>query len=120
MPAYLGQFESRLLQYVVGSVSSYHLGLDPAMDAETERMRQCTSKLHVLYGEVVLPVDLTALYNRGLCAPEFVCEPGTDIKGVRSVFYALLHRMVLKIEEHPVVTRFFTFSECCWCLLRMK
>ena len=82
-------------------------------DMESAKSRQ-------LYGGQVLPEDLCEILNGSLGDMECICLNGTNRMHVANALYLVLHRLVLKAEEHPIVSRFFTFTHCCFSLLRMK
>ena len=72
-----------------------------------------------LYGPNVLPEDLVDFYNYSILEMKHVSSSET-LEQARGAVFALLHRYVIQIEDHPTTTRFWTFSSCVCCLLRMK
>ena len=112
MPAFLDQFEHALLKYVADAVE--------IVEAVDLADKQHADNLATLYGSAVLPKRVLDVYNSGFRKPRHYCPAGSDIRAVRSLFFDVLNREILRIDEHPVCNRMFTFTECCWAILRMK
>ena len=109
VPAYLGEFEASLRQYVLNTVALRHDGDSPEiLQRQVQR-----SKLLDLYGDLVVPPDLARLYNVDLARPDYACAVGTDVRAARAQFHAALSRHVLFIEERPVVSVSLRFPASC-------
>lgn len=61
-----------------------------------------------------------ALRNRDLSKMGQVAPEWADKRALRKNMFDVLVRLVLVVEEKPVVTRFFLFAPCAFALLRMK
>ena len=115
MPSCLFQFEAALRNYVVSNVTLCH----DVDSHEAATFQQEANKLFALYGDGVLPPDLRKMYNRNLKKPEHLVSDTRTIEEIRAAFYDVLYRRRFIIDETPVVTRMFTFTDCCWALLRL-
>ncbi|CAE7261612.1 unnamed protein product [Symbiodinium microadriaticum] len=82
--------------------------------------RQEALDLRSLYGEHVLPDDLLRFFNYRLSDRTHVADADMSIEHVRSEAFRLLQKHILKVEEKPVVTRFFLFGPCVNLLLTLK
>ncbi len=69
--------------------------------------------LRQLYTSHVIPDEMMLLWNNGLDCMSHVVGVGVDPTGERPVLVArfsrLIIRMLLHVDSHPTVTRFFTF-----------
>ncbi len=114
MVDYCEEFGSSLRQHVIDKlrlrVASEN---DPSFAEERGRLR-------ALYGAGVLPVEIDQVLNGKLGKLEVFTAEGTGRGEVCGQVYAMLYRLLLKVEEKPIVTRFFLFGECVFTLLRMK
>ena len=116
IPSYLDEFTGKLRDFVA---QSFVMRND--MDSpETLAHQRRTEGLANLYGPQVLPPDLLNLLNRDLQQLEHVAPDSAGEGQVRQKLFDELRRLVLLVEEKPVVTRFFLFAPCCWALCRMK
>ena len=116
MVSYIEEFAANLRLYLLRSVE-LHVG---TLDANIVSLRDQALRLQELYGHGVLPDELLEVYNIGLQCPLHACSPTALVEAVRRRFYDTLYKLVLLIEERPVVTRFWTFTNCVWALCRMK
>lgn len=92
------------------------------IDRQQEHV-QHVETLQALYGKEVLPEELLHFYNVTLKAPLYcpdaaavAADPDQEVVW-RGDLYRVLEKLVLRVEEHPVVTRFWTFAECVRTLL---
>jgi hypothetical protein len=81
---------------------------------------QRAKSLQRLYGVAVLPDDLLDVYNHGLGAPDRICSHGESRLVVCRLFYDILHKYCLVLDEKPITSRFWTFGACVNGLLRMR
>ena len=79
-----------------------------------------TASLQRLYGRDVLPDTLADVFRGTLLSWTTYTDPRTDEKTARANAYCILYRWLLKVEEKPVITRFWLFTECVFCFLRMS
>lgn len=119
IPDYLEEFSAALRrhveaerQFVQGDLS------DPAIVPPAGR--RYGQDLQSLYGTAVLPDELLDFFNFDLRQRVHVSTASKSLEEVRSAAFELIHRFVLKIEEKPVVTRFFLFAPCVNALVLMK
>ncbi|CAK0857217.1 unnamed protein product [Prorocentrum cordatum] len=73
-----------------------------------------------LYGADVFPDEYCRHFPSGVRSWDYVCEEGEDAAAIRAAVYAAILRVTLKVEERPVVTRFWLFGECVFSLVRLK
>lgn len=116
IPAYLEEYTGMLRQHVVERFVLRH----DVGSAEAQAQQARTAQLVALYGSAVLPPRLVSIRNGDLTKMEHVAPEGVDDRAVRKEMFECLLRLVLIVEEKPVVTRFFLFAPCCFALLRMK
>ena len=76
--------------------------------------------LQKLYGSAVLPDELLEVYNSGLARPHHRPVGDADLPEVRRWFFRVLRNAVIVLDEHPVVSRMFTFVSCVQTLLRYR
>ena len=86
---------------------------DPLYTAHLATFRQ-------LYGQDLLPDALTTLLNTNLAHWDVRVAVGTDTRVICGQLYFILYKLVLEVEEKPIITRFWLFRECVVALLRMK
>ena len=67
-----------------------------------------------------MPDVLLEVFNSDIALWECLCIRGSNAASVRGYAYSQLHRWILKVEEKPVVTRFWLFTECVFCFARMQ
>ena len=60
-----------------------------------------------LYGKSVLLDGLLSFFNVALGKMAYAADMPHNIETIRMKAFQLLHKWVLRIEEHPVITRFF-------------
>ena len=110
MPAYIQEFGANLRVWVRSRAS-----VTPCDEAEA---CASTQRLVDLYGSDAIPPDLTKVINGEFALLE--CR-GRDLDRTavcRHIYRALFDHL-FRCDEKPVVTRFFTFADCCFCLLRL-
>ena len=112
-PTYQEEFAANLRQLVVDRVQLVHEFSD---ECSLATMRK-TAQLQALYGEGVFPISLTRLLKRSLAEFEVCCPQGTDRSEICGELFRALLPLVVKLEEKPIVTRFWKFSQCVWSLL---
>ena len=110
----LPQFEAALRRYVVDNVTLH----EDSDSLETREFQRQSQKIAALYGELVLPDRLLAMYNRDMKRPQHIHDGGLTIEETRAAFYDVIYRCLFIVDEKPVSTRMFTFTDCCWALLR--
>jgi hypothetical protein len=77
------------------------------VDRYTTKAHQAqTQKMVELYGDVILPPELTTIINRDLQNLEHVAPAGSDHLAIRKQTFDILVRKLLLVEEKPVQTRF--------------
>ena len=69
-----------------------------------------------LYGDVILPPELTTIVNRDLQNLEHVAPAGADHLAIRKQTFDVLVRKLLLVEEKPVQTRFLFVCSLLLCL----
>jgi hypothetical protein len=115
VPSYLPEFSMTLRNLVA---STFVMSCDTD-SAATVAHQEMTKKLVALYGERVLPPELTRIRNRDLGAMQHVAPAGASFEVARKDMYDVLMKLVWIVEERPVVTRLFLFAPCCFALCRM-
>ena len=114
IPDYMTEFTANLRQHV----------LDHFVMLETDGAdsvhRQRSLALQALYGKEVLPDDIMVLWNRDLSKVEHVRQEGDVAEDIRCEMFVTLHRLILQIQDRPIVTRFWLFTECVFTLARAK
>ena len=95
---------------------SRHIELRPPAAENREELR----KLQALYGDVVVPEDIVGLCNVALGTWQHACDAGTSREEVCAKAHQVLHRLIILVEEKPIVTRFFLFANCVHTLLLMR
>ena len=78
--------------------------------------KEHTENLRKLYGDSVLPSDLMELYADTIAKLRHV---GACKQDACRLFYHALHKYCFRPEEHPITSRFWTFSVCVDGLLRV-
>ena len=58
------------------------------------------------------------MFNKRLAGFESIAHPDTSKEDLLGNVYRALYRWLFKLEEKPIVTRFWLFSMCVWTLLR--
>ena len=58
--------------------------------------------------------------NKRLAGFESIAHPGASKEDLLGNVYRTLYKWLFKLEEKPIVTRFWLFSMCVWTLLRFK
>ena len=111
---YFEEFSKSLLLFV-----THNFGLIPG-DPESQEIRDArkTESLQSLYGQAVLPDALLPCFN--ICLTRFAHMALEPDASIRTRTFEVLRKLVLFVEEHPVVTRFFLFGPCVNGLLRME
>ncbi len=112
---YFDEFSSSLRSWVTES-----LRLVQAHQEEVERHRHQVEGLRALYGEEVLPDSLLRFYNVTLQRPDHKVCGQADLRELRGQLFSELQRRILRVEEHPIVTRFWLFGTCVRTLLLMN
>ena len=115
-PAYYEEFSNSVKLYLM-----QHCRTVPADKAKQDNHKEHVSRLVALYGPDAIPVDMIDAYNITLEAPLHALsgDANQDPTHVRGRFLSLIQKHILRVDEHPVVTRFWTFSACVLCLLRL-
>ena len=85
-------------------------------------MREAADNLRILYGTRIVPLDLLGWLNNGLTNWEHVvpessrAEASSDPEGYRAKVVAMtvecLRKHCLIVDEHPTLSRMFTFRSC--------
>jgi len=111
---YFEEFSASLRVYV-----SEACELVEANEADLKQHRKRVADLVALYGPEVLPEELLQLYNVSLSAPRcsWQAEGEPDIRDLRGQVFLALQKRILRVEEHPIVTRFWLFGSCVCTLL---
>jgi len=76
----------------------------------TEAAHQKAVLLQRLYGEDVLPQSLLCVLNAGLDSWGTCAQEGRTLAASRESLFQLLRRRILVVDEHPTLTRMFTFA----------
>ena len=105
VPDYLEEFASALRHHVVDKVV---LKEGHPQDIPRDQLTY-TEALRQLYGSSVLPDDLLSFFNLGINRFEHLAAA-----------YELLYKHVMKVQDKPVVTRFWLFGDALFSLLRFK
>ena len=114
MPDYAEEFGAALWAYLDEAVRLRSPGeCDP-----TARLR--SENLFQLYGEAVLPREIVLLYNCGLDQPDHCDAQSAGRADVCRAFFTCLRRHCLRVDEKPIVSRFWTFAACVHGLLRFR
>ena len=116
-PAYFEEFSNTLKQYLLQNCR-----LVPVDESEQASHQKRVSGLLDLYGTDALPAELIDVYNICLEAPTHAHhqhDANQDLPQVRGQFLLAIQKHILRVDEHPVVTRFWTFTTCVLCLLRL-
>ena len=113
LPYYSEEFGRNLMNAVVDNFSTEVGGPNP----DHERY---VSNLRGLYGQDIINDDIVRLLNHSFDpwshrGPE---DPADDIRARRGRLHASLFKLILRPEEKPCVTRFWTFGEGVRILLR--
>ena len=101
LPSYLEDFTARLREIVLRRFSVHS---DENSDA-TRAGQQQNVRLLELYGSYILPAELMAVMNRSVTQMQHVGPPAADVEVLRKKAFDILQRLVLLVEEKPVVTR---------------
>ena len=109
MPAHAENYAANLLAYLEESM---RLEFGPPVQGSGRDLQR-------LYGEEVLPQALFEVFNKDLGERVHLCLPGTDRAHIVQSAFRVLSTCCLLVQERPVVTRFFLFTQCVWGLLRM-
>lgn len=116
LPSYLAEFTAALRSSVLESFQLHH-----DMDSEeTAAHQRNTERLVALYGDRVLPPEVTMVRNRDIAKMEHVAPLGAEAGPIMKRMFEVLERQALIVEEKPIVTRFFLFAPCAFALLRMQ
>ena len=110
IPAYDEEFANALWTYVEKDLDISET--PPSADALAH-----FAAMRELYGEGVLPTEITSWLNCGLGKFQHWCAAGADLATVRREVFLALQKTILVLEEKPVVTRFWLFTRCVWILL---
>ena len=114
-PAYFEEFSDSIKTYLLSDCA-----VTLPDKCKQEAHRQAVEGLIALYGEETLPEEVTSLWNISLDAPVHACaESDISMPVLRGRFLMVLQKQVLKVDEHPVVTRFWTFGSAVMSLLRV-
>ncbi len=117
IPDYIEEFSAALRRYVEQNLS--FLKGDPATCVpQAQQTRR--QNLYDLYGDAVLPSEWLNFFNFDLGSLCHISADDRCLEDLRRTGFDLLHKYVMKIEEKPVVTRFFLFAPCIEGLLRLK
>ena len=68
--------------------------------------------MHALYGPELVPDEIASLFNVCLEEPLHASSDEQDMRALRGKFLKALQRHILRVDTHPVVTRFWTFAQC--------
>jgi hypothetical protein len=79
-----------------------------------------SSMLQSLYGKEVLPDELVWFFNGSLDGLRKVVGPDADVTHLPGRAVDLVTKYILFLDERPTPSRFWTFAECVYGLLRMK
>ena len=118
IPDDLEEFSSSLRHIVDNMKIVYGSPADEHIVPVSER--EPTRNLQALYGPDVLPDDLLLLLNFRVGEIAHVCSAEADEARARRDMFRALSKHMLLIEERPIVTRFWLFSQCVFALLRMR
>jgi len=106
----------RLFKYLV---SDYYEDFVANLRAKVERLEalpvrheahQIAVRLARLYGEEVFPPGLLRILNAGVGSWGTCLEGGHTLAAAREQLFHLLRQRVLVVDEHPTLTRMFTFA----------
>ena len=118
IPDYVEDYAFNLRRWVVDSL---RIVRDVHVETEEElAIRQRFEGLVRLYGPEVFPPDLVAFFNMGVGQFATRVDGAADEHHVQSRAYSLLYKHILKVEDKPIVTRFWLFASCVYTLLRMN
>eukprot|EP00959_Pyramimonas_sp_CCMP1952_P170163 3555077-Pyramimonas_sp.AAC.1 len=76
--------------------------------------------LRRLYGDDVITPEIAKLLNVDFRRLEMACPPGAELREMRGLLYSELYRSIIRVENHPVITRFFLFTDCAFAILRAQ
>ena len=113
--SYSEEFASSLRAYV----TQHARKRGRILSTDLQSARDASLRLVELDGRDCLPDDLMHVFNTGFGDLLHAGPDNISIEAVRRLFYDVLYKRVILIEEHPVPTRFFTFAGCVWALCRM-
>lgn len=117
IPDYIEEFSAALRRYVEQNLS--FLKGDPATCVpQSQQTRR--QNFHDLYGDAVLPSEWLEFFNFDLGSLCHISADDKCLEDLRRIGFDLLHKYVMKIEEKPMITRFFLFAPCIEGLLRLK
>ena len=104
IPDYIEEFSAALRRYVEQNLS--FLKGDPATCVpQAQQTRR--QNLYDLYGDAVLPSEWLNFFNFDLGSLCHISADDRCLEDLRRTGFDLLRKYVMKIEEKPVVTRFF-------------
>ena len=112
---YVEEFAGALREFVIRN-----LNVIPPGPAFIEGTGAQMLSLQRLYGSEVLSGELCALLNGSLAAGNLEHIGTKDKAEIAGEIYGALYRRILKVEERPVITRFWLFSQCVMVLLSME
>ena len=96
------------LKIYVDNPDHVHMSLARPPPAAQQR----TSNLLKLYGPNVLPSDVLAFFDGDIAKREHVLLPDEDPYAARREAFKVLHKHLVRVEEKPIVTRFWLFGSC--------
>ena len=113
VPSYLEEFNHRLREIVLRRfVVCSDIGSPATMASQAQN-----AKLVALYGPLILPPELMMLLNRSVANMEHIGPADVDEQALRKKTFDVLQRLVILVEEKPVVTRFvcLLLVASLWC-----
>lgn len=112
---YVDEFAEGLRRHVVS-----RLELVPTCLERPAVRTLASTNAVMLYGHDIFPQRLLDVLNVDVAAWQHGCTTGTDRTVVAGKLYQIIYQLVLKVEEKPVVTRFWLFTGCVFALMLLK
>ena len=114
---YIEEYNAALRTYIFNQLRIVRPPPDAAFEPEG---REMALKLQRLYSAAVLPDELLHFFNGSLRRMEHICRSAQSDDVLKNAAFRILSKYFFFIEERPVPTRFWLFSNCVHCLLRMR
>ena len=111
LPSYTEEFSRAMLEYLQKEI---------CVELVDPTENQVSRDLQQLYGKDVLPDEILTIFNFSLDSRKHLASTPTAREAIIREAFRLLSQRLLLVEERPVVTRFWLFTNCVWALLCCK
>jgi len=112
-PAYADEFGSQLREHILQNAKLL-------VQACLPKQQRPDHGLRLLYGQDVFPDSITEILNVDSRSLAHASLQITDVRAFRGLLFAELYKSIIRVENTPVITRFFLFGECAFSLLRAQ